>query len=275
MPDMNEVLSEIFGNTTVTKEASAPVATPEDLQKQAQVEYFTKLCSAKQIDISLLNDEQVQDLFKTAMALKVAEESAESTEAKAKKAKEEEDKKSKEASAVLSAADAEYQEKRAAAAKVAEADMMGRIMAHSYVDELKKIAGEVPPQFAAAAGKKSGDEGKPEEKNDGDDKDKEKAKKEASDRAAAVIAEFEKTKTAGAAPGTPSLNELAGNHAIDMLKEAGVAADIAVARINAVHVLGVPDGTKVASAANLEAAVHVRALEYCEAAGFAVDWTQS
>jgi len=274
MPDMNEVLSEIFGNTTVTKEASAPVATPEDLQKQAQVEYFTKLCSAKQIDISLLNDEQVHDLFKTAMELKLAEEAAESPEAKAKKAKEEADKKSKEASAVLSAADAEYQEKRAAAVKVAEADMMGRIMAHAYVDELKKLAGEMPPQFAAAAGKKDDKEGKPEEKkNEGDDK--EKAKKEASDRAAAVIAEFEKTKTAGAVQSTPSLNELAGNHAIDMLKEAGVDADVAVARINAVHVLGVPDGTKVASAANLEAAVHVRALEYCEAAGFAVDWTQS
>jgi hypothetical protein len=270
MPDMKDLLSEIYGGTTVTKEASAPVATPEDLQKQAQVEYFTKLCSAKQIDVSLLNDSQVQELFKTAMELKVAEEAEESAEAKAKKVKDEADKKSKEASAVLSAADAEYQEKRAAAAKVAEADMMGRIMAHAYVDELAKLAGEMPPQFAA--GKKNDKEEKTEKTEDGDDK--EKAKKEASARAAAVIAEFEKTKTAGATPSTPSLDEVAGNRAIDMLKAAGVNADLAMARINAVHVLGVPDGAKVASAANLDAAVHVRALEYCEAAGFPVDWDQ-
>lgn len=270
MPDMKDLLSEIYGNIAATKEASASVATPEDLQKQAQVEYFTKLCSAKQIDVSLLNDAQVQELFKTAMELKIAEETEESAEAKAKKAKDEEAKKSKEASAALSAADAEYQEKRAAAAKVAESDMMGRIMAHAYIDELKKLAGEMPPQFAAVAGKK---DDKEEKKEDGDDN--EKAKKEASARAAAVIAEFEKIKTAGAAPGTPSLDEVAGNHAIELLKAAGVNADLAMARINAVHTLGVPDGAKVASAANLDAAVHVRALEYCEAAGFAVDWTQA
>jgi hypothetical protein len=273
--DMKDMLSEIFGTTAVTtKEASAAVApTAEDLEKEAQVSFFSELCAAKQIDVSLLNNDQVNELFKVAMDMKAASDAENSPEAKAKKAKEEKDEKSKEASAAaLAAADAEYQEKRAAATKVAEADAMGRIMAHAYVDELRKLAGEMPPAFAAAAAAKKNDKGDEKTEEKGDEKD-EKAK-EASARAAALITEFEKTKTAGAPASTPSLNELAGNYAIDLLKTAGVNADLATARINAVHVLGVPDGAKVASAANLDAAVHVRALEYCEAAGFPVDWTQ-
>lgn len=272
MPDMKDQLSEIFG--TNTKEASAaPAPTAEDLAKEAQVNFFAELCAEKQIDVSQLDNAQVNELFKVAMEMKAAKDNENSPEEKAKKDKAKEEAKEKEASAaVLSAAEQEYQEKRAAAVKVAEADAMGRIMAHAYIDELKKLAGEMPPAFAAAMGKK---EEKGEKKEDGDEDDKEKKKKEASARAAALVSEFEKTKTAGAAPaGTPSLDEVAGNRAIDLLKTAGVNADLAVARINAVHVLGVPDGTKVASAASLEEAVHVRALEYCEAAGFPVDWAQ-
>lgn len=278
MASMTDQLGEIFG--TVKEASATAVATPtqEDLEKQAQVSFFTDLCAEKGIDVSKLNDDQVNSLFKTAMEMKAAGEAEESPDAKAKKAKDEADAKSKEASASkLAAASAEYQEKRAAAVKVAEADAMGRIMAHAYVDELRKIAGEMPPAFAAAIAGKKGDEGgdKPEKKDEKDEKE-EKSKKEASAKAAALITEFEKTKTASAAPaGTPSLDEVAGNHAIDLLKQAGVDANEAVSRINAVHTLGVPDGAKVASAANLDAAVHVRALEYCEAAGYAVDWAQA
>lgn len=89
--------------------------------------------------------------------------------------------------------------------KVAEADMLGRVMAHSYVDELSKIAaanggdnkqekkaafvaalraksaGELPPQFAANAAKKKDGEG------DEDDKDKEK-KEEEEKKASLVLA---------------------------------------------------------------------------------------
>jgi len=270
---MKDKLSEIFG--TNTKEASAaPAPTAEDLAKEAQVSFFADLCAEKQIDVSQLDNAQVNELFKVAMDMKSAQDSENSPEAKAKKAKEEEAAKSKEASvAVASAAEAEYQEKRAAAVKVAEADAMGRIMAHAYIDELKKLAGEMPPAFAAAIAKKD-EKGEKKEEGKGDDEEAEKKKKEASARAAALVSEFEKTKTKTATAGTPSLDELAGNRAIDLLKTAGVNTDLAVARINAVHVLGVPDGTKVASAESLEAAVHVRALEYCEAAGFPVDWSQ-
>lgn len=273
MASMNDTLAEIFGTSKV---ASAPAPTPEDLEKQAQISFFTDLCVSKNIDVSRLSDDQANELFKTAMDIKAAAEEEASPEGKAKKAKDEEDAKSKEASvAVLNAASAEYQEKRAAAVKVAEADAMGRIMAHAYVDELKKIAGEMPPAFAAAMAGKGKDEKKPEDGKD-EKKDEDEKKKEASARAAALITEFEKTKSASAAtPGTPSLDEVAGNHAIDMLKAAGVDPQLAYDRINAVHTLGVPDGQKVASAASLEDAVRVRALEYCEAAGFPVDWTQA
>lgn len=273
MSGMNETLGEIFG----TKAASVPSATTqEDVEKTAQIEFFTKLCQDKQLDVSLLSDTQVNELFKTAMEMKTAADAEESPEAKAKKAKED---KAKEAAAkTASAAEAEYAEKRAAAKLAAEADTMGRLMAHAYVDELKKIAGQMPPQFAAnAKGKEDGkSEGKPEGKED-DKGDDDKKKKEAAAKAAEIISSFESTKHAslGTTPGgTPALNEMAGNHAIEMLKSAGVNAEEAIARINAVHTLGVPDSTKIASAANADAALYVRALEYCEAAGYPVDWTQ-
>jgi len=108
-------------------------------------------------------------------------------------------------------ADPSYATKQAALQeKVAEADALGRVMAHAYVDELSKIAaktasapaeddektkaekkaalvrelrsktaGAMPPQFAAHMKGKDGDKGK-------DDKDEdEKAKKEEAEKKAA------------------------------------------------------------------------------------------
>ncbi len=265
MANISDDLAAIFGTSTKT---AAAQPTVEDLEKQAQIDFFSSLCVEKGIDIEKLEETQLADLFKTAMEMRKTASSGDDD--KEKKAKEEEAKK-KEADAKLASANAEYAEKRAAAQKVAEADAMGRIMAHSYVDELKKIAGEMPPQFMQ--GKKN--DGDADDKGkDGKDKEKkeEDAKKEASAKAAKLIQEFT-SKTAGAPAPTPSLDELAGNHAIDMLKQAGVDGAMAIARINAVHTLGVAESTKIASQTSTEAAIHVRALEYCEAAGFAVDWT--
>lgn len=264
--NMTDALGEIFGTT---KTAAAIAPTNEDLEKQAQIDFFTNLCVAKGLDVTKLTDETVNHLFKVAMDAKAATEDPKAEEEAKKKEKAE---KEKEASSKLAAADAEFQEKRAAAVKVAEADAMGRIMAHAYVDELKKIAGEMPPAFLANAKGKDGEKeekGKSEEGKE--DEKEEKAKKEAAAKAAELITAFE-SKIASAPASTPSLDEQAGNHAIDLLKEAGIDHDIACRKINAVHELGVPTSTKIASAANVEAAIHVRALEYCEAAGFPVEW---
>lgn len=268
--NMSTMLGEIFGET---KTASAAIAQPtqEDLEKQAQLNFFGELCASRGIDVGRLNDEQVEELYKSAMELKTAKDKEE--DPKAAKAKEEEAKKKEAESAKLASANQEYSEKRAAAQKIAEADLMGRIMARSYVDELQKLAGEMPPQFQKKDGEKPA-EGKGDEKKEED----EKKKKEASDRAAAVIAEAEKAKTAGAVStpsSTPNMDEVAARRGIELCKAAGIDETVAFNRINAVLTLGLADSTKVASAANGDAAITVRALEFCEAAGFPVDWSKT
>jgi len=170
--------------------ASAPAFSAEE-QKVAQLLYaqayqeVTKMAAAQNIDVTTVDPEELHDAVLKQAALM---------------------------------SDPTYQAKVAALQeKVAEADMLGRVMAHSYVDELAKIAaktagdappseakdedkdknekkaslvaaaaslrakqaGEVPPQFA-----KDKDEKKDEDK----DKEKEEAEKKASFVAARVQA---------------------------------------------------------------------------------------
>ena len=60
-----------------------------------------------------------------------------------------------------------------------------------------------------------------------------------------------------------------------MLKSAGAEEELATARISAVHTLGLTESSKLASATSFEQALNLRALEYCEAAGFPVDWDKA
>lgn len=269
---MSDTLGEVFGTTKVAS------ATSEDLEKQASIEFFNGLCQEQGIDITQLKDEQAEELWKVAMEMKAAEfppnfakgKGEEKGEKKEEKEGDKEKAKEKEAAASkLAAAESEFLQKRAAAEKVAEAEAMGKIMAHSFVSELNKIAeknGEPPP-----FGKKD------EDGKDGKDK-KDEGKKEASaaDKAAALITAFETAKTAGAgAPSgstTPAFDEQAAYRAIELLKEAGVDPRLAFDKVNAVHVLGLGESTKIASAPDLQTGLHVRALEICEAAGFPVTW---
>jgi len=108
---MNELLANYYG-TNGSGQA-------EELEKQAQVELFAKLASDNGIDLNELNDDQVQGLW-------------ESTFKTAGDDEEDEDKKK---------AKEEFAEKKESADKLAEADFLGRTMAHAYVDELDKIAG--------------------------------------------------------------------------------------------------------------------------------------
>lgn len=266
-PDMSAVLFETYGTN---KTASH---TTEDQQKVAEAELFMGLCKSAGIDPAHLTDEQVSALWKAAAG---SEEKPEDKKKKEEEAKQEE----KKASATR-----EWQEKRATAEKVAEADALGRIMAHSYVDELKKIAeagkeAALPPQFMQnmkGKGEEKPAEGKPEGKSDdkgkeekGDkDKDEDK-KKESQDRANALIAKL----ASGSTSTTPNLDEQAALHAVEMLKSAGHNGDVALARVSAVHTLGLQESAKIASANTPDTALALRALEYCEAAGYPVDWTK-
>lgn len=275
-PSLSEVLGEAYG----TKTASA-----EDLEKQAQVELFTNLCQQAGVDLSKMTDPQVEELWKTAMipgaapfppvapaAAQAAPPPPPSKKDEGEKKEEKEEKEEKkDEEKKEAAARKEYIEKRAMAEKLAEADAIGRVMAHAYVDEFRKLAAAMkvaedgaPPPFPPKEEKK--EEKKPEEE-----------KKEGS-----ILDRLRKVAGVSAAPTTPKvasstaqLDEFAGNFAIDMLKQAGVDEQLAISRINAVHTLGVGESTKVAAAGNFDQAVYFRALEYCEAAGFPVDWNKA
>lgn len=267
--DMSSTLGEVFGTTKVAS------ATPEDLEKTAQQEFFVGLCQEQGIDIAQLNDDQVEELWKTAMEIKAAEfppNFGKKDEAKGKDGKEDKEKAEKEskekeaAAAKLAAAESEFLQKRAAVEKIAEAEAMGRIMAHSFVAELNKIAekNEMPPPF----GKKDDKDGK--EKKEGEEKEA-----SAAEKAAALVTAFQTAKTAAAAQGsttTPNFDEQAALHAIELLKEAGINEELAFNKVNAAYILGLSESVKLASAPDLKTGLHVRALEICEAAGFQVTW---
>lgn len=266
MSDTNiyDLLGNVFGTTTKVAAASP---TAEDMAKQANLEFFNHLVTSKGIDLDRLSEGEVGDLYKAAMDFKAKEEGKGKKDEKAEK---EEEEKKEAAARVAAAANEEVTEKRAAASKIAEAEFLGRVMAHSFADESKKIAaahsdkvaGEMPPQFAKKDGK---------EKDEKDEKSEDDKKKEASARAAALVTELSKAASTG---GTPNLDKLAAEHALELLKEAGVNDELAFALINAEYIRGLPESTKIASTQSNAEALHVRALEYCERAGFPVDWPQ-
>lgn len=124
---MDQFLAEFYGTKT------AAAAPQEDLEKEASVDLFLKLASEEGIDLAKLPDAQVQELYtrwKTA---------AEEPEKKEEKKEHEEEKREH----VVEKAKEEHEEKKAYAEKVAEADFLGRVMAHAYVQEMRKIASEV------------------------------------------------------------------------------------------------------------------------------------
>jgi hypothetical protein len=146
---MNEYLAQLYGTP------GAP--TEEDQEKVAQAELFAKLAADNNIDLNNLTDDQIGDLWegtfgKEAMGDKAEEATADEYADKV----EEKEKKKNEATEKAMAEEQkegaahEFLEKKAAQDKLAEADYLGRVMAHSYVQELQKIA--------------AAEEGAPEEK---------------------------------------------------------------------------------------------------------------
>jgi len=150
MSGMDAYLAEYFGNAPASSGPSG-----EDFEKAAQVELFQKLASDNGIDLDTLNDNQLTQLWNATFE-KSAEESAEEERAEKKeragleqakkgldKAREGDDEEKK---AYAAAELAMIQDGQA---KFAEASDMGKIMAHSYVAELRKIAEDEQAKEAA------------------------------------------------------------------------------------------------------------------------------
>ncbi len=134
---MDSLLAEYFGNNV--KLASAPDApTPDDgeAEKVAQMELFTKVAAAEGIDLDKLSEEQIAFLWNETMN-KVASSDGEPKESEVEATKESEGDPTEEKK---EEAKKEHEQKKEASAKLAEATMLGKVMAHSMVAELREIS---------------------------------------------------------------------------------------------------------------------------------------
>lgn len=243
---MNEFLAQSYGTLD-----PLPTPTQEDQAKLAQFELFAKVAADQNIDLNKLSDQEVLGLFSTFQA-KLAEETKKEEEAKKQPSQDSSDEqKEKEA-----AAQAELEAIKVAQAEFERADMAGRIMAHAYVNEMKKIAAaqgaETAPQNAAPS--TSSDTGR-------------FAKIGAALKATQPPQEPAKVASA--------LDELAAETAVKLAAEASMDPEHIGGLLDQLFTSGkVASSTKVASARNMDEAREIRALELLEQVGCQVNWAQ-
>ena len=259
---MDEQLAQIYG--------TGGTDAGEDLQKTAAAELLVKLAADEGIDLDKCSDEQiagmVQELYKTA-----EEESAESSGEESKEETKEEEKKEEEA-------------KKEGEAKFAEADFLGRVMAHSMTQELGLIK-EGKGSFGKATQAVSKFvTGRPAVyRSAGKDVKKDvTGKKSLTDRLKAIGSAGKKVAPeagllaaggVGAAAALhkkkegSALDQLASQRAFELAKEAGY--------IDQEGKLMVPEAKPVQKEASaLDLAVEQRALEMLEASGIPVEWNK-
>lgn len=254
----------------------------EEQVKLAEAELFTKLATSQGIDLSSLSDAQVVELWNATFSKEAAEDEEAPKDEEKEEAKAESEEKAEEEK--KEAAAREHAIKVAHAEEEARSVKLGQIMAHAYVAEVDKIAaarasgeGEtkeagMPPQLANALGKVRGAAGKGKElagKAVGAAKENKKGLAAAGAGAAAVGAGFAAGRMSKKAS-VSNIDGLALDHAVKLAESIGLDAETAAARVNAVATLGLEDSDKLAS--DLDSQVHIRALEYLEAAGYQVSW---
>lgn len=105
----------------------------EDMQKQANAELFCKLAADQGLDLSQMSDDQIASVYSQVFPEDVAKYAEED------KKKEHEEKESEEKEEKEEKAAAYVEEKKAFVEKCAEADYMGRIMAHAFTQEKDAI----------------------------------------------------------------------------------------------------------------------------------------
>lgn len=275
---MNEFLAQFYGTNAASDTTEKVASAAEQAAEEEKIATFAKIAKDNGIDISQYSDEQIEQLYQSTFA-ETPEKTAgelppqfakkddgDKGEKKKDEKKEEEEKK----------ASAEAAEKAAFEKQASEADFMGRVMAHAYVNEMRKIASAAEENAAKTASvrdrllKLAEKEEKPEEK-------KEEAKGGDKDKGDKPLPPWMKDKAASA-----NLDNQAVEQAVALVQEYNKTASangaevidvkVAAERLAAVHTLGLHDSEKVASVQNAEQASYVRALEYLEAAGYPVNW---
>lgn len=275
--EMHQLIAEFYGTAQPTQ---------EDQEKVAQMELFAKLAAKEGIDLDKLSEEQIGELWNATFGEPEKTAAEHGHKHGHKKEAEAEchghNHKDKKASAnVDEAAQAEWAEKRAAAEKIAEADFLGRVMAHAYVNELSKIgeeiqsktasaevtslkerllkvAGELPPWLNKGKGEGGEDKGgdkKPEDKGEKKPEDKKPEEKKEEKKASAS-----------------ALDLASAEYAVGLVGQAGGDTKEAAEKIAAVLTLGPKESTKIAAATDYNMGKHIRALELLEQAGYEVNW---
>lgn len=271
----------------------------EEQVKLAEAQLFAKLAKDQGIDLNALDAEDIQTLWDHVFSKEASEEEGEAKEEGESEKEPEEAKKDEEEK--KEAAAREHAVKVAHAEEEARAVQLGQVMAYSYVDTLDKIAAE------RAAAATDGDEGSKEASAMGKMMAARDAVKGAVGKGKAMAgaaaakgkevggkaADFAKAhpkSVGGAAAGAAAagaggaylasrkkqasalspIDELALVQAVKIAADAGLDAEVAEARVNAVATLGLEESSKLAS--KLENQVEIRALEYLEAAGYPVQW---
>jgi hypothetical protein len=253
---MQQLFSEYFDNSSA------------DVEKQAQVELFAKLAADNGIDLEQLSEGQIAHLWNETFKTAEEESKADDMEEKVERAKKEHAEKK--------------EEKKEAAAKLAEAEYLGRFMAHAMVDEIQKLAAS--PPSSAVSGVPTGPLSSGAKTGPLSSKAKLPTAAKAGLAAAALAGTayggkklYDRMKKKKDEPDSEekqssAIDELAAQLAVEKAASAGWDAEEAVARVSSVLTLGVGESEKVASAADLESAVDVRSLEFLEAAGYPVTW---
>ncbi len=290
----------------------------EEQEKQAQTDLFCKLAADNNIDLSQMSEEEVGALYSQVFS---KEAEAEEDEDEKKKKDEEDDDEGEKTSAVE-----HWMQKRAYQEKVAEADTMGRVMAHAFTQELALIKEAAKAGPGTSYSEKGGEkawkaQAKKKVVEDADRASKARtAKWDAKPSAAGSGASGGKSMSAagsklerlkGFAKGTSKGQRIAAGvgagalaagggyaaykalsgkkkaasaqmefedeaclQACKTASAAGYDLDEAIERVDSVQNLGLEETEKVAMVQDFGDAVHVRGLEYLEAAGYPVDWSE-
>lgn len=285
---MNEDIARIY-NTNGINETS-----DENLSKEASLELFAKVASKHGVDLASMDNDEIGALYEQVMGEKLAQDESEEEEKSEekmppKKKAAEEEEEEKEAAANY------FFEKKAQQEKLAEADMMGRVMAHAFwqeKEEIEKQATTMPTSLARVAKRalKGGETGAHSRrllasvaKKRGAEAAKKgvKGAKEVGKKYGPMAAAAGGGGAAGASlagkkkeSAAERFEELSAMHAVKIAEAAGYDVDQAHERVEALWKLGIEESEKIAHVDTVDDAIHVRGLEYLEAAGVPVDWEE-
>lgn len=297
----------------------AAQALQEEQQKVAHLTLFAKSAAAKGINLNELDQDTTEALY-AAFTQKLAEESGEAKEEEKEEGHKEPDgDEGKEGPGDKDGDEGKEEEKKAYAQflamqdwreKTAEADFLGRQMAHSFwneFQEIQKTAAEIPGHVPTKRGVGPELSASKRMLQQGRDAFR-KLKGDASASWSAATPKQKALAIGGTALGAGALGALgaagyaakkhhdkkneeggekeasapvtefdikAAQYAVKLAEAATWDPEEAAQRLEARLILGAPAMDKTASAlGDFNTAIHTRALELLESAGYPVDWSQ-